>query len=169
MNAPRVTVIGSANIDLITRVPRCPKPGESLIGTSFARATGGKGASQAVAAGRLGARVAFIGRVGDDAFGGMQRDSLAASGVDVSRLAADANEPTGTAVILVGDDGQNSIIVTPAANNCVTPACIASAEDLIARSDVVLLQLEIPLESVEAALDIAKAKEIGRASCRERV
>ena len=152
----RILIIGSANIDLVTRVPRSPKPGESLIGTSFMTVTGGKGANQAVAAGRLGAEAIFVGCVGNDAFGVMQRESLAAAGVDVSRVKMHPSEPTGTAVILVADEGQNSIVVTPAANYGLTPEDMAAVEPVIAGVDVVLLQLEIPLETVEAALQLAR-------------
>ncbi|MBI3117474.1 MAG: ribokinase [Candidatus Hydrogenedentes bacterium] len=152
---PKIIVVGSANVDLVTRVPRAPKPGESIIGHSFATVTGGKGANQAVAAARLGGAVTFLGCVGNDAFGQQQREGLAQVGVDVSRLKVHATEPTGTAVILVADEGQNSIVVTPAANYGLTPDDIFAAEALFRGADAVLLQLEIPLETVEAALDLA--------------
>lgn len=155
--AKRIVVIGSANIDLVTRVPRSPKPGESLIGRSFMTVTGGKGANQAVAAARLGASTVFIGCVGDDAFGAMQRESLAAAGVDVSHVKTHPSEPTGTAVILVADEGQNSIVVTPAANYGLMPEDVSALEPVIAGADAVLLQLEIPLETVESALRIARS------------
>jgi ribokinase len=152
---PRIVVIGSANIDLVTRVPRIPKPGETLFGHAFTTVTGGKGANQAVAAGLLGARTAFIGRVGNDAFGAMQREALSGAGVDTAFLESAENQPTGTAVILVSDEGQNSIVVTPGANFTLTPADVERAEDIIAGADAVLLQLEIPADTVEAALAIA--------------
>lgn len=158
--AKRIVVIGSANIDLVTRVPRSPKPGESLIGRSFMTVTGGKGANQAVAAARLGASTVFVGCVGNDAFGVMQRESLAAAGVDVSHVKTHPSEPTGTAVILVADEGQNSIVVTPAANYGLTPEDVAALEPVIAGADAVLLQLEIPLETVEAALRIARKYQV---------
>jgi len=156
MNATRMVVAGSANIDLVTRVPRSPKPGESLIGKSFATITGGKGANQAVAAARLGTSVAFLGCVGNDAFGELQRQSLREAGVDVSHLKVHPSEPTGTAVILVADEGQNSIVVTPSANYGLVPKDITALESVIAAADVLLLQLEIPLATVEAALDLAR-------------
>lgn len=152
----RILVIGSANIDLVARVSHCPKPGESLIGSSFATITGGKGANQAVAAARLGAQVTFAGCVGADAFGEMQRRGLAAEGIDVSALKKHPADPTGTAIILVGDDGQNSIIVTPGANYGITPGDIACLEDRMRASDIVMLQLEIPLETTTAALQLAR-------------
>lgn len=160
LSAKRIVVIGSANIDLVTRVPRSPKPGESLIGRSFMSVTGGKGANQAVAAARLGAATTFAGCVGNDAFGAMQRESLVAAGVDVSNMKVHPSEPTGTAVILVADEGQNVIVVTPAANYGLTPDDIARLEQVITGADAVLVQLEIPLETVEAALLLARRQQV---------
>ncbi len=160
MGEPKILVVGSANIDLVTRVPRCPKPGESLIGHSFATIPGGKGANQAVAAARLGAKAYFAGCVGDDAFGDMQRRTLAAAGIDLTYLKTHATEPTGTAVIFVADEGQNSIVVTPAANYGITSEDVAALEPLFADLDAVLMQLEIPLETVEATLDLARRCEV---------
>jgi ribokinase len=156
MNMPRIMVVGSANIDLVTRVPRIPRPGESVIGHSFATVTGGKGANQAVAAGRLGAAVRFVGCVGQDGCGDLQRQSLRAAQVDVTYLQVHPSEPTGTAVILVSDEGQNSIVVTPSANFGLMPGDIEALEPVFRQTDVVLLQLEVPLETVEAALELAR-------------
>jgi ribokinase len=156
MRRPAVLVIGSANIDLVTRAERCPRPGESLVGRSFDTIPGGKGANQAVAAARLGAATVFAGCVGDDAFGTMLREGMMAEGIDLAYLHAHSELPTGTALIIVGDDGENSIVVTPGANQAVTPAEIEAFEPLFHEADVVLLQLEIPLESVDAALDMAR-------------
>jgi ribokinase len=156
MITPKLLVVGSANIDLVTRVPRCPKPGESLIGAAFSTVPGGKGANQAVAAARLGAETHFAGCVGNDAFGEMQRQTLAADGVDLTHLRTHPDEPTGTAVILVADDGQNAIVVTPSANYGFEPGDVAGLEPLFGELDAVLLQLEIPLETVEATLDLAR-------------
>ncbi|GMU92084.1 MAG: ribokinase [Candidatus Hydrogenedentota bacterium] len=156
----RVLVVGSANIDLVTRVPRIPRPGESVIGESFATFTGGKGANQAVAAARLGAQTWFAGCVGNDAFGEMQRASLAAEGIDLTYLKSHATEPTGTAVICVADSGENAIVVTPAANGGITPDDAQSLESVMADSDIVLLQLEIPLDTVEAVLALARKRGV---------
>jgi ribokinase len=153
---PRILVIGSANIDLVTRVPRCPKPGESLIGSAFTTVPGGKGANQAVAAARLGATTWFAGCVGDDVFGALQRETLSASGVRVDHLKVHPTAPTGTAVIFVADEGQNSIVVTPSANLEFTPDDVLALEPLIRDVDAILVQLEIDLESVEAALELAR-------------
>lgn len=155
--APRVLVVGSANIDLVTRVPRCPRPGETLIGRSFSVVPGGKGANQAVAAARLGAETAFAGCVGDDAFGQLQQRTLAANGIDLAHIKVHPTEPTGTAVIFVADAGENSIVVTPAANYGFAPADVDALRAGLAQFDAVLLQLEIPLETVEATLRAARA------------
>lgn len=160
MSAPRILVIGSANVDLIARVPRCPKPGESLIGTSFSILPGGKGANQAVAAARLGAKTIFAGCVGDDAFGKLQRESLSREGIDLTHLKVDASAPTGTAMILVAEEGQNSIVVTPGANFGLTPADIEGLRPLYSQVDAVLLQIEIPLESVATALEMGRQERV---------
>lgn len=157
---PRILAIGSANADLVTRVSRCPKPGESLVGHGFATVPGGKGANQAVAAARLGAAVSFVGAVGDDALGTMIRNTLVSSGVNVDQLRTATDAPTGTAVIFVADDGQNSIVVTPAANETLTASDIEVIAPLIAEADVVLLQLEIRLEAVERAMAIARKHNV---------
>lgn len=159
MTAPRIIVAGSANIDLVTRVPRSPKPGESILGHSFATVTGGKGANQALAAARLGAQVSFAGCVGADAFGALQRETLSADGVDCAQLKTHPTEPTGTAVILVADEGQNSIVITPSANYGLRPEDIAPLDTLFAQADAVLVQLEIPLDTVAAVLE--KARQAG--------
>lgn len=156
MNARRILVIGSANIDLVTRVPRCPRPGESMFGHAFAPICGGKGANQAIAAARLGAQVAFAGCVGADAFGKMQREGFAAEGIDLGALQSHATTPTGTAVILVGDDGQNAIVVTPGANAEVSVEMVTALAPQIAAADVLLVQLEIPLDAVAEALRLAR-------------
>jgi ribokinase len=155
MTRPRILVVGSANIDLVVGTPHCPRPGESIIGTGLKTVTGGKGANQAVACGRLGAHTYFAGCVGNDSFGQMQRDALLGAGVDVSHLKTDAVQPTGTALICVGDDGQNSIVIVPAANFSVRPQDAVELDELIGSMDAVLLQLEIPLDTVEAVLDLA--------------
>ena len=154
--AKKILVVGSANIDLVTRVPRCPKPGESLVGTSFATVPGGKGANQAVAAVRLGAETTFIGCVGDDEFGGMLRANLAREGVNVEHIKVHPTQSTGTACIYVMDDGDNAIVVTPAANHGLQPKDIDALRPVIASHDVVLTQLEIPLETVEALLRVSR-------------
>ncbi|HTQ08720.1 MAG TPA: ribokinase [Fimbriimonadaceae bacterium] len=138
-------VVGSANMDLVVRSPRLPAVGETLIGRSFATFPGGKGANQAGAAAKLGGDVRFVGRVGDDAFGEMLRESLAGAGVDVSSLRVQPGVASGIAAIAVDDEGRNTIVVSPGANAEV------SADDalpLIGPGDVLLAQLEIPVAEV---------------------
>ena len=113
MTSLRITVVGSANMDLTFRAARLPRPGETAFGTAFYKGFGGKGANQAVAAARLGAHVAFVGRVGDDDFGRAIRDQLVLEGVDISHLGVDPERPTGTAAILVDDAGENAIVGVP--------------------------------------------------------
>ena len=157
MTAPRILVIGSVNMDLVTRLERTPRPGETVRGRSFVTVCGGKGANQAVAAARLGARTWLAGRVGDDAFGQRQRAALDAEGVDLSCLKTVAGTSTGTAVILVADDGQNAIVITSGANATLTGDDVA-ALDLLFREglDAMLVQFEIPDEAVAAALALAR-------------
>jgi len=157
---PRILVVGSANIDLVTRVKRVPKPGETVIGLSFDTVPGGKGANQATAAARLGAETWFAGCVGNDPFGEMQRRNLSAEGIDLTYLKVHPTEPTGTAVILVAGQGQNSIVVTPAANMGITADDIAGMKGLFENTDAVLMQLEIPMATVEAVLDMARRHSV---------
>ena len=147
----RIVVVGSINMDLVTQAPRFVGPGETILGERFLTVPGGKGANQAVAAARLGADVALVGATGDDAFGRQLREGLAIEGVDLSHVAQLADSASGTASITVAG-GENQIIVVPAANARVTPAQVERAQTLIARADAVLVQMEIPLATVEATL-----------------
>jgi ribokinase len=131
-----------------------------LIGSSFAILPGGKGANQAVASARLGAKTVFAGCVGDDAFGKLQRESLSREGIDLTHLKMHSSAPTGTAMILVAEEGQNSIVVTPGANFGVTPDDIEKLQPLFSQVEAVLLQLEIPIESVAAALEMGKQSRV---------
>lgn len=145
-----VTVVGSVNMDVVARVPRLPGPGETLLAGESSRGPGGKGANQAVAAARAGgARVAFVGAVGEDADGSALRDALLADRVDVAGLAT-VESPTGVALISVSEDGENAIVVISGANRTVERLSDAQRA-LVSRADVVLAQLEIPLEGVVAA------------------
>ncbi|HHZ09512.1 MAG TPA: ribokinase [Rhizobiales bacterium] len=148
-----ITVIGSINLDLIATVDRLPKPGETVPGSGFTTAAGGKGANQALAAARAGSGVRMIGAVGADAFADAALALLDEGGVDLSGVAR-AGEPTGTALILVGGDGENMIAVVPGANGAVGTAAV----DAIAfrKGEHLLLQHEIPLATVERALDAAR-------------
>ncbi len=148
MTGPRIAVLGSANIDLVCRVPRLPKPGETVRASSVSRYLGGKGANQAVAAARLGAEVRFFGRVGEDSFGEMLLAGFQENGVDASAVTRCASRPSGTATIWVADGGENSIVIAEGANGQVDPAYVDRNIDALADADVLLLQLEIPLETV---------------------
>jgi len=155
MLAPRILVVGSANMDLVVRAPRIPVPGETVLGGSFVRVRGGKGANQAVACARLGAETFMLGRVGRDAFGEELVAGLEADGVRCDYVVRD-EAASGIAVIIVDESGENAIVVAPGANAAMTPADVARLPDL-ASFDAVLLQLEVPLSVVEAALDAASA------------
>lgn len=149
MSAHRVVVVGSINMDLVTSTPRLPAPGETILGTSFSTTPGGKGSNQAIAAAKAGAEVAFVGAVGDDTFALDLRQALVDAEVDAERL-REVSGPSGIAAITVDGDGQNSIIVVPGANARVT-ALTADELDAVANADVLLCQLEIPIETVTAA------------------
>jgi ribokinase len=147
----RIVVVGSINMDLVTQAPRFAGPGETILGERFLTVPGGKGANQAVAAARLGATVALVGATGDDTFGRQLRQGLIAEGIDLTHVAELDYCASGTASITIAG-GENQIIVVPAANARVTPAQVERAHTLIARADCVLVQMEIPLETVEATL-----------------
>ncbi len=151
----KVIVAGSANMDMVMRVQRLPKPGETLMSDSFTTAHGGKGANQAVAAARLGGQVSFIGAIGADAFGQMQREGLAREGIHLSHLKTHGELPTGVAQILTADTGDNMIVVAPSANHALFSEDITAAHELFQQADVFITQLEIPLTTVEAALGMA--------------
>ncbi|MFD9439451.1 ribokinase [Streptomyces sp. NPDC060006] len=140
-------VVGSANADLVIGVERRPGAGETVLGSDLALHPGGKGANQAVAAARLGARTALLARVGDDAHGRLLLDSQRAAGVDTSGVLV-GGAPTGVALITVDPSGDNSIVVSPGANGRLTPEDVRTAAPLLAASRVVSAQLEIPLETV---------------------
>ena len=156
---PRIVVVGSINMDLVTLAPRFPGPGETLLGSRFFTAHGGKGANQAVAAARLGAEVAMIGALGRDAFGDQLHAGLAHEGIDLAHVARIDDEGSGSASITVAA-GENQIIVVPAANARVSLAQVEAARDAIARADAVLVQLEIPLDAVEATLRLARREGV---------
>jgi ribokinase len=154
--SPRICVVGSSNIDLTFRTARLPRPGETLPGKAFQMGYGGKGANQAVMAARLGGRVSMVSRVGNDVFGEDTLRNFRACGIDTTHVSRDTNQPTGTAAILVDDHAQNCIIVAPGANAGLTPTDIEAAESVIRQSDVVLFQLEVPVETTAAALRLAR-------------
>ena len=155
MPGAEVAVVGSANLDLVVEVETVPLVGETVLGGDLDRIPGGKGANQAVAAARLGRRVAMIGRVGDDEGGAILRAALESDGVDCTHLATTAGVPNGVALIAVGADGDNAIVVSPGANGRVAIADIDAAAAVLAAAPVTLLQLEVPLDAVEHAAHTA--------------
>jgi len=149
-----VVVVGSANMDLVARVVRLPHPGETVSAHDYFEACGGKGANQAIAAARAGARTAFIGAVGSDAAGDTLRAAFKNDAVDTSMLAT-VREPTGRALIGVSDDAENLIIVVPGANHALSIDHIDAAAALLANAKVVLVQLEVRLAVVQRAVELA--------------
>lgn len=149
----RVTVVGSLNMDLITRSARIPVPGETVIGGDLDTAPGGKGANQAVAAARMGAQVCMVGHVGTDLFARQLQENLAADEID-QRFVTAVPGASGVALIVVDDAGQNIIVVAPGANAALSPADVEAAGEAIRSAKVLLLQLESPLETVQRAAQI---------------
>ena len=157
----RIAVIGSLNMDLVVRAPRIPKPGETIIGADdLHMIPGGKGANQACAAAMLGAEVSMAGRVGDDMFGEQLITGLKNAGVDTRNVTRDPDAPTGIAMIVVDEEGQNSIVVSSGANGRISPEDVSRAETVIGSSDLTLLQLEIPLPAVIKAAKAARNRGI---------
>ncbi|MEO7718120.1 MAG: ribokinase [Capsulimonas sp.] len=155
---PRVVVVGSSNTDMVARVARLPGPGETVLSDRFEMVAGGKGANQAVAAARLGAQVTFVARVGSDALGDQAIAGFQADGVDTTYVVRDETALTGVA--LIGVDaacGENSIIVAPGANANLSPSDVEAASEAILYADVVICQLETPLEALKVVLEEAHA------------
>jgi len=150
-----IVVLGSINMDLVVRAERMPRPGETLRGEQFVTVPGGKGANQAAAAARQGASVAMVGRVGADSFGPLMLDNLRAQGVDVAHVGIDAEAASGIAMIILDARGENSIVVAPGANGRLTLDDVQAARDLIAAARCLVLQLEVPLPVVRAAVALA--------------
>jgi ribokinase len=157
---PHIAVVGSANVDLITFIGRMPRPGETIFGREFDLGFGGKGANQAVAARQCGARVSMVARVGDDLFGPATIRDYEARGIDASRVLVTPGVSTGVAPIFVDPTGQNSILVVKGANDRLLPADVDAAADLLRTADCIVLQLEIPLETVYYTLRFARAHSI---------
>lgn len=140
-----IAVLGSANMDVVTEVPRIPRPGETVLGKTVRRYPGGKGANQAVAAARLGETVAFFGQVGADVFGEELLAELRNDGIDVMSVDQTSDQPTGLATILVDDAGENAIAYVPGANAAIDTDYVDRNLDRLCSADVLLLQFEIPL------------------------
>lgn len=156
---PEVVVVGSANLDIVVSVPHHPVTGETVLGGDHLQIAGGKGANQAIASSRLGRSTAFIGCVGDDPPAATLRDALDGAQVNTSGLLTNTRTPTGLAMIAVDRSGDNAIVVSPGANATLTPAHIATAP-YISDAPIVLLQLEIPMDTVVAAATMATGRVI---------
>jgi ribokinase len=151
-----IAVVGSINLDLVVAVDRHPAPGETVVGGDCRQFPGGKGANQAVAAARLGAKVAMVGRVGADAQGAWLREGLWTEGVEVEHVREDRQAPTGVAMIAVDARGENTIVVSPGANARVDARDVAAAREVVRTAEVVLVQHEVPQEAVAAAIATAR-------------
>ena len=152
----RVTVVGSFMFDLVARAPRRPKTGETLIGDSFGMFIGGKGANQAIAASRLNALVCMVGRLGDDLFGNQFLDKFSDEKINTDFVIQDKNNVTGVGMPLIDASGDNSIVIIPRANTALSAKNINQGYEAIANSDILLLQLEVPIEASQRAAEIAK-------------
>ncbi len=155
MKTPHIVVVGSSNTDMVVKSQRIPAPGETVTGGQFVMAAGGKGANQAVAAARLGAHVTFVARVGTDVFGDQAVVGYEDEGIDTGLILRDAEHHTGVALILVDDQGENLISVASGANHALTVADVDRAAHRIREADLLMLQLECPLEVVRHAARLA--------------
>jgi ribokinase len=154
----KIIVVGSLNMDLVVRMPKIPRPGETLLGGVFKTFPGGKGANQAVAAARLGVHVTMIGCIGNDSFGQEMRATLAKEGIDTTHILVHPDEATGVALIQVDAQGQNSIAVASGANFRLTSTNVEKAMQIIGEFNALVMPLETPLETIYTATDIAARK-----------
>jgi len=151
----KIVVVGSSNTDMIIKVPWIPKPGETILGGKFSTALGGKGANQAVAASRAGGDVTFLARIGKDMFGQKAKEGFIKDKINVDYVLTDENDPSGVALIFVAEDGENSIAVAGGANANLSPSDVQKASDVILSADILVMQLETPLETVHQAASMA--------------
>lgn len=157
---PKITVIGSSNTDMVIQLDRIPRPGETVLGGEFTTAAGGKGANQAVAAARAGGDVTFVARLGRDVFGDQALAGFARDGIRTDFVFRDPRSPSGVALIFVAKDGENCIAVAGGANQRLSPADVQRAKAAILKAQAVVLQLETPLETIEAAARIAARAKV---------
>ncbi len=153
----KILVVGSINMDLVVRVPHSPKPGETILGGDFETYPGGKGANQAVAAARMGGEVTMVGRVGNDDFGNTLIQGLVEDKIKTTHVIKDSKSRTGVAMISVAADGENMIVVASGANANVSVEDVGNTRSLMRDTDLLLVQLECPLQTVTAAIELAKA------------
>lgn len=150
-----IVVVGSLNMDMVVRTNRAPEAGETLMGQAFSLSPGGKGANQAVAAARLGAKVTMIGRVGKDTFGTEMLEVIDREGIDIEHISTSETQATGVASIVLEESGENRIIVVPGANIDLTVEDIQALESVISQAEMVVIQLEMDLAMSEQAVAIA--------------
>ncbi len=155
----KVVVVGSLNMDLVTRASRLPRAGETLIGQTFSTVPGGKGANQAVACARLGADVSMVGCVGTDAYGTQLRDALQVEGIDCQAVRT-VDGSSGVALIVVDDSSQNAIVIVAGSNGELTPVSLQAFDAVLQSADVIICQLEVPMETVGRALE--RGRELGK-------
>jgi ribokinase len=157
---PKILVIGSNNTDMVIKSEHLPKAGETILGGTFFMNPGGKGANQAVAAARLGGKVIFISKIGNDVFGRQANELFEEEKIDTSFILSDANNPSGVALITVDDSGENCIVVASGANATLLPKDLQKAHDVIKAADIILMQLEIPIETVEFVTKLASENNV---------
>ncbi len=160
MNNPSIVVIGSSNTDMVIKTTKLPQPGETILGGNFFMNAGGKGANQAVAAAKLGRAVTFFTKVGNDIFGEQAIALFRKEGIETSFILTDEKSPSGIALITVDEKGENCIVVAPGANNALSVADLRRQKAIIEKASVILVQLEIPLETVEYVASIAANAKI---------
>lgn len=161
MTTPSIIVVGSSNTDMIIKLDRIPRPGETILGGEFVTAAGGKGANQAVGAARAGGKVSFIARVGRDMFGDQAVAGFKKEGINTDHVSRDPSKPSGVALIFVAKDGENSIAVAGGANGGLSPADVDKAKKIFAGAGLLVMQLETPLNTVQAAADLAVKAGVG--------
>lgn len=155
MSTNRIIIIGSSNTDMVVKSKKLPLPGETILGGTFLMNAGGKGANQAVAAARLGGNVALVAKVGNDIFGKQSIDGFKTEKINTDFVFIDDEAPSGTALIMVNEEGENCIVVAPGANALLLPADIEQVKNL-SEAEIILMQLEIPMVTIEAVAKIAK-------------
>lgn len=157
---PYILVVGSSNTDMVINSPHLPAPGETIIGSSFFMNPGGKGANQAVAAARLDGNVTFICKTGNDIFGKQAAGIFENEGIDISYLVEDPNHPSGVALITVDDKAENTIVVASGSNATLGRGDLEHSINVIENASIVLMQLEIPLDTVQYVAELALAKNV---------
>ena len=160
MRQARIVVVGSSNTDMIIRLERIPRPGETVLGGEFVTAAGGKGANQAVGAARAGGKVTFVARVGHDMFGDQAVAGFERDGIHTEHILRDSGAPSGVALIFVARDGENSIAVASGANARLSPVDVLAAEAALEGADTLLMQLETPLETVQTAAELGAKRGV---------